>query len=197
MCSRVNNILGMKQSVTNPETDPETDHCTREADRCTREADRIQRFFVRPFFLSCTIGIPFCIFKLLFGLTALRIGINSSSILAWFGWFIIIWAATDLLMNVVISILDLFGRPAPFEYCTIAQIGRLVGYPLVFLAVDTFFSFAIICFMLWSWWITKLSTAESYLWFVATSLNLITLSVVSIYNEMRKESKEDPKDRNP
>ena len=39
-----------------------------------RESDRIQKFFGRPFFLSFTIGIPFCIFKLLFGITAVRIG---------------------------------------------------------------------------------------------------------------------------
>ena len=32
----------------------------------------MQKFFQRPFFLSCTIGIPFCLFKLLFGVAAIR-----------------------------------------------------------------------------------------------------------------------------
>ena len=90
-------------------------------------------------------------------------------------------------MNLGVSVLDLLGRKAPFEYCTIAQVGHFVGRPLVFLAFDTFLSFAIICFMLWSWWITKLSTGESYLWFAATTLNLISLSVVSLYNAARRE----------
>lgn len=155
-------------------------------DRCTEEADRIQRFFVRPFFLSLTIGIPFCIFKLLFGITAVRIGMGTSPGLVWFGWIVIGWAAVDLLMNTGRSVLDIFRRPAPFEYCMIAQAGSIVGRPLVFLAIDTFLSFAIICLMLWSGWITELTTVEAYLWYAATTMNLISLSVVSIYNEVRR-----------
>jgi len=143
----------------------------------------IQRFFIRPFFLSLTIGIPFCIFKLLFGLTAYRTGV------AWlvsFGGMIVLWACLDILMNTGRSVLDLVGRSAPFEYCTIAQIGRLVHRPMVFLAVDTLLSFLIICLMLWSGWITLLSQNELYLWYSATTLNLISLSLVSLYNEIRK-----------
>ncbi|WP_165075012.1 hypothetical protein [Methanogenium sp. MK-MG] len=155
-------------------------------DRCSEEADRIQRFFIRPVFLSFTIGIPFCIFKLLFGITAVRIGTGILPALVWFGWLVIGWAAADLVMNVGRSVLDLIGRPAPFDYCTIAQAGSITGRPLVFLAFDTFLSFVIICFMLWSGWITELSTVEGYLWYAATTLNLISLSVVSIYNEMRR-----------
>jgi len=148
-----------------------------------KEYDAIQRFFVRPFFLSLTIGIPFCIFKLLFGVTAFRTGTPGFVIL---GAVVVVWACLDLLMNTCRSAFDLAGRPAPFEYCTIAQIGRLVHRPLAFLAVDTLLSFLIICSMLWSGWITHLSIPESFLWYGATTLNLISLSLVSIYNEIRK-----------
>ena len=148
-----------------------------------KEYDAIQRFFVRPFFLSLTIGIPFCIFKLLFGVTAFRTGTPGFVIL---GAVVVVWACLDLLMNTCRSAFDLAGRPAPFEYCTIAQIGRLVHRPLAFLAVDTLLSFLIICSMLWSGWITHLSLPESFLWYGATTLNLISLSLVSIYNEIRK-----------
>jgi hypothetical protein len=148
-----------------------------------REYDAIQRFFVRPFFLSFTIGIPFCIFKLLFGVTAVRIGTPGFVVL---GGIVIAWACLDLAMNTGRSVLDLAGRHAPFEYCTIAQVGKLVHRPLLFLAVDTLLSFIIICLMLWSGWITLLSPAESYLWYGATTLNLISLSLVSLYNEIRK-----------
>ncbi len=41
---------------------------------CDKERDAIQKVFQRPFFLSFTIGIPFCIFKLLFGVTVIRSG---------------------------------------------------------------------------------------------------------------------------
>jgi hypothetical protein len=47
-------------------------------------------------------------------------------------------------------------------------------------------SFLIICFMLWSGWIATLTPMESVLWHAATTLNLLSLSVVSLYNEIRK-----------
>lgn len=149
-----------------------------------QQSDVLQRFFGRPFFLSLTIGIPFCVFKLIFGLSAVRAGTPA---LVAFGWAVIAWACTDLAMNIGRSAYDLAGKLAPFEYCTIAQLGRALGRPTVFLAFDTLLSFAIICLMLWSGWITRLSPAEAYLWYGATTLNLISLSVVSLYNEIRKE----------
>jgi cation transport ATPase len=150
-------------------------------------ADAIEKFFRRPFFLSFTIGIPFCFFKLLFGVTAIRAGASPDHFLVVFGWLVIFWAAADLLMNMGRSILDILHRPAPFEYCTIAQAGRIFNKPMVFLAIDTLLTFGIICAMLWSGWITTLTLLEQYLWYAATTLNLISLSLVSIYHEMRKE----------
>jgi hypothetical protein len=153
---------------------------------CKQESDRIQKFFIRPSFLSLTIGIPFCTYKLLFGVTAVRISSTSSAPLAVFGWLVIAWAAVDLLMNIGRIIADLLNRPAPFEYCIIAQAGRIAGMPMVFLALDTLQSFIIICFMLWSGWIADLKPVESYLWYAATTANLLSLSLVSLYNEYRK-----------
>jgi len=40
--------------------------------------------------------------------------------------------------------------------------------------------------MLWSGWIVLLSQGEAYLWYAATTMNLISLSVVSIYNEGKR-----------
>jgi hypothetical protein len=154
--------------------------------RFVKESDRIQKFFIRPFFLSLTIGIPFCIYKLLFGLVAVRTGAAAGTLLPVFGWCVIAWAGLDLLMNTGRALLDLLHLPYPFEYCTIAQAGRIFRMPMVFLAFDTLISFAIICFMLWSGWITRLTPAESALWYAATTLNLISLSAVSLYNEIRK-----------
>jgi len=149
-----------------------------------KEADAIQRFFRRPFFLSFTIGIPFCAFKLLFGLSAVREWALAGLYLPVFGVIIVVWAIADLLMNISRSVLDLLHRPAPFDYCTIAQLGRIVRMPMVFLAVDTLLTFSIICAMLWSGWIANLPSGELYLWYAATTMNLISLSLVSIYNEI-------------
>lgn len=155
-----------------------------------KKPDRIQDYFGRPFFLSLTIGVPFCIFKLLFGITAVRIGMGAMQTpLVIFGWVVILWAGADLFMNALRSGYDLAERPSPFEYCTIAQAGRIVRMPMVFLGVDTLLSFSIICFMLWSGWIIILTQGEAYLWYAATTLNLISLSVVSIYTEYRRLQK--------
>ncbi|HUT38528.1 MAG TPA: hypothetical protein VMW77_04400 [Methanoregula sp.] len=161
------------------------DSSEKERFECEKESDAIQRFFQRPFFLSFTIGIPFCFFKLLFGITAIRVGVPDDLFFTLFGWLVIFWAGADLLMNIGRSTLDLFHRPARFEYCTIAQAGRIFHKPMIFLAIDTLLTFGIICAMLWSGWITKLTPFESILWYSATTMNLISLSLVSIYNEIK------------
>ncbi len=158
---------------------------TRHGGTPEEQADEIQRFFVRPFFLSLSIGMPFCTFKFLLGLSAIRTG---AWLLVPFGSLVIAWATADFVMNAARSIFDLAGRPAPFEYCTIAQLGRLFRRPLVFLAVDTLLSFGAICVMLWSGWIGGLLPEETALWNGATTLNLMSLSIVSLYNEMRRVS---------
>jgi cation transport ATPase len=167
---RLSNYISIKKSSvhshTMPQETPETDRCA-----CEKESDTIQKFFHRPYFLSITIGIPFCVFKLLFGITAIRIGDQNNLFLTLLGWLVIFWATIDLIMNI--------GRSA------LAQIGRIFHKPLVFLAIDTLLTFGIICAMLWSGWITKLTPFELILWYSATTLNLISLSLVSIYNEIK------------
>jgi hypothetical protein len=143
------------------------------------------RFFLTPTFQVLTIGVPFCIFKLLFGLLALRAGVPYASLSA-LGWLVIAWALADLLMNLVRVIFHIIGRAAPIEYCTIAQAGRLFKRPMLFLAIDTLITFSIICFVLWSGWIVRLSLLESYLWYAATTLNLISISVVNIWIELSR-----------
>jgi hypothetical protein len=158
---------------------------TFERSSCEPETDAIQRFFRRPVFLSFTIGIPFCIFKLLFGIVAFRIGMDGDPALELFSRIILVWATADLMMNVGRSLFDLAHKNALFEYCTIAQLGRIFNKPLLFLALDTLLTFSIICAMLWLGWITKLDPHEIILWYMATTMNLISLSLVALYNELR------------
>ena len=143
--------------------------------------------FLTPIFQALTIGVPFCVFKLLFGLLALRTGAAYATLSA-FGWLVIAWALADLLMNLARVLFHLAGRAAPIEYCTIAQAGRLFKRPRLFLAIDTLISFSIICFVLWSGWIARLSLQESYLWYAATTLNLISISAVNIWIELSRGS---------
>jgi hypothetical protein len=153
--------------------------------RYAGQSDAIQRFFLRPFFLSLTIGVPFCIYKMIFGISILRTGAGGESLSAVAGLLIIVWAVADLVMNALYSLQDLVHIPPRFECCTLAQLGRYFCRPMVFLALDTLLSFSIICIMLWSGWIATLSPIEIPLWYAATTLNLVSLSVVSLYNEIR------------
>jgi len=164
----------------------QTDDDAAPQSRYTRESDGIQRFFLRPFFLSLTIGVPFCIYKMIFGISILRAGAVDGSPFIVAGWLIIIWSVVDLILNCIYSLQDLLHLPARFECCTLAQVGRFFCRPMVFLALDTLLSFSIICLMLWSGWIVSLSHFENILWYTATTLNLVSLSVVSLYNEIRK-----------
>ena len=154
--------------------------------RYARESDAIQRFFLRPFFFSLTIGVPFCIYKMIFGISILRAAAAGGALFAGAGWLIIVWAIADLLMNTAYSLQDLLHLKARFECCTLAQAGRFFSRPMVFLALDTLLSFSIVCLMLWSGWIATLSPAETLFWYAGTTLNLVSLSVVTLYNEIRK-----------
>jgi hypothetical protein len=145
-------------------------------------------FFQTPTFQALTIGVPFCIFKLLFGVLSIRTSTGQSSYLVLFGWLVIAWASVDLAMNLARAFFHLSGRESPVEYCTIAQAGRIFGRPRLFLAIDTFLSFSIICFVLWSGWIKDLGIVESYLWYAATTLNLISISLVNIWLELERRS---------
>ncbi len=140
-------------------------------------------FFLSPTFQALTIGMPFCIFKLLFGMLAIRAG---SGPLDFLGWLIIVWAGIDLFMNLKRVAYHLAGRSSPIEYCSIAQVGRMLKRPRLFLALDTFISFSIICFVLWSGWIVLLTKTESYLWYAATTLNLISIAVVNVWLEYQR-----------
>ena len=84
--------------------------------------DRVLRFFRSPFFLSITIGIPFCIYKLIFGSLAIRNGSTGGEMaFVFMGELIIVWATLDLGMNITRAGLDLSGRSNVIEYCPVSH----------------------------------------------------------------------------
>ena len=142
-------------------------------------------FYQTPLFQAATVGVPFSVFKLLFGTLMVR-NADGMLIQLYLGWLIIAWSLIDLTMNLTRMIYDLLGKKSPIEYCTIAQFGRFFSSPKVFLAIDTLVSFSIISFALWSGWIKDLTTSESYLWYAATTLNLISVSLVNLWIELER-----------
>ena len=158
-----------------------------EQERGSKEAIE-ESFFTTPSFQALTIGLPFCAFKMLFGLLCWRAGggAQASSPLSVLGVMVMAWAAIDFLMNLARIFFQLAGRASPIEYCIIAQAGRLIGRPKLFLAMDTLASFSIICIVLWSGWIASLSPLEARIWIAATTLNLISVAFVNIWMELRR-----------
>lgn len=151
-------------------------------------------FYLSPAFLSVTIGVPFCVFKYLFGALTLRQGeLSQHYLLSLCGWIVMVWAGIDLLLNLARSLLTLLGRETAIQFCLIAQTGVFFKRPTLFLTLDTLLSFIIICFVLWSGWIIQLKPYERYLWHTATTINLISLAVVNVWTEYHRNS--DRKDR--
>jgi hypothetical protein len=93
-----------------------------------------QKWYQTSLFLAITIGIPFCIFKYLFGMLAVRAGtIHNSHFLLTFGQLVMVWAVIDLLMNmarmtpipIVIMPVAWFGVPSCHAPITIGMATRM------------------------------------------------------------------------
>jgi hypothetical protein len=155
---------------------------------CKNWPDTIQKqIFSRPFFLSLTVGFPFCIYKILFGILLIRAAeIFDQVLLGYLGCIVTLWAITDMFLNLIRAGFDLAGRCSGVEYCFLAQVGRYLDAADVFLALDTLITFIIICTALWSGWIAYLNPVESRVWAGATTLNLISISLVALMTEIRR-----------
>ena len=128
----------------------------------------------------------------------MRAGIlYSNHFLFIFGQFVIVWAVIDVLLNVSRIIFHVLGKKPLVEFCIIAQIGSIFNRSALFLAVDTLLSFSIICLVLWSGWIKNLDLYESYLWYAATTLNLISISLVNIFSELHLDAEGNTYEQSP
>lgn len=133
-------------------------------------------------FAALTIGIPFCVFKFLFGLVLIRKHMGA------LGLIVITWAILDIFYNFHSAIMQLMKKKSYLETCFLAQVGKLFCKCVaLFLGIDTFLSFGIICFMMWSGGIGELKHYELYMWYGATTVNLMSLAVVNILVELRKQ----------
>lgn len=133
-------------------------------------------------FLSICIGLPFCIFKAIFGLLVYR-NVSTHA-----GIAVLVWAGIDILMNLLRTSFDFFKKETPIEFCLLSQIGRYFERTSIFLAIDTFLSFSIICGVLWAGWITQLSSGELFYWYLATTVNMLSLSLVNIMKQIAENS---------
>jgi len=134
-----------------------------------------QGIFRTSVFLALTVGVPFCVFKGLFGYLLLLQGHQAA------GGLVLFWALTDLCMNLLRAARELRGDGAPaVQFCLLGQLGAALGHRDLLMAVDTFLSFGIICLVLWSGWIALLPGWGVTLWLTATTVNLMSLATMNI-----------------
>ncbi len=139
-------------------------------------ASEAPRFFKTSAFLALTIGVPFCVFKWLFGLLLVRNGY------AFWGYLCMTWSTVDFFMNLIRSVQDILGNPDPaIQFCLFGQAGKAIKRLNLLMAIDTFLSFCIILFVLWSGWIAQLHRIGLYFWLGATSVNLLSLAIMNIW----------------
>ncbi|WP_051260999.1 hypothetical protein [Desulfovibrio inopinatus] len=137
------------------------------------------QFFKTSVFLSLTIGVPFCLFKGLFGYLLVINGFMMA------GTAFLLWALLDLIMNFLRASLEVLGHPdPPTQFCLFGQIGHYWGRKNLLMSIDTFFSFSIICFVLWSGWVQLLPPWGLVLWLLATTINLMSLAVMNVWLEI-------------
>ena len=146
----------------------------------------VQKAEIRTIFLVLTIGYPFCVFKALCG----RVAIDSGHEVI--GFALLFWGLVDFVLNSSELALAVLHRERKRIYCLLAAIGSLFGKTRLFLEIDTFLAFSIICVVLWSGWITKLAKWELNLWIAATTVNLLSVAIVQIWCSWKEENNRTP-----
>lgn len=136
--------------------------------------------FVTTAFINLTVGLPFAMFKSLLGVSLYRE--YPKTIISILGVIILVWGSIDFVMNVT-SLMFSQIKKRFIAPCILALIGKAFGTRTLFLAINTLCSFSCICIMLWTGLIGKLSSVESIIWNIATTINLISMATIIIWNE--------------
>lgn len=139
-------------------------------------------------FLALTIGFPFCIFKIVCGRVAVDSGYNI------IGYILCFWGGIDFILNLIRIIQGFLGVKKKVQFCFLEVVGSFFKQGPIFLAVDTFLAFSIICHVLWTGWIRKLTDIELNLWLAATTVNLLSVATVQIWCEFKNKKESESKD---
>ncbi len=143
-------------------------------------------FFKTSAFAALTIGVPFCVFKGLFGFLLVD---NKYAVI---GAACIAWAVADCAMNLVRAGMELAGaRDSSLQFCLLGQLGARFGRRDLLMAMDTLLAFAIICGVLWSGWIAQLPPWGHALWLGATTVNLMSLAIMHVWLEIARGARSD------
>ncbi|HEY4057943.1 MAG TPA: hypothetical protein VGM39_15115 [Kofleriaceae bacterium] len=133
-----------------------------------------------------TVGMPFCVFKLLTGLIALR-----SPALAPLGYALLALGSVDLLLNVAnLFALLATGKRIGAVCLTDVLLRRLAsGDSELGLAVDVFLSFGLVAIVIGFGLILRIPTWAVPIWNIAVVLNVLGAGVGRVFEALRRGRK--------
>jgi hypothetical protein len=128
-----------------------------------------------------TVGIPFCVFKLLTGVIALR-----SPALAPAGYALLALGSVDLLMNVANLIALLVTRKRLGAVCLSEVVLRRFGDSELGLAVDVFLSFGLVAIVVGFGLLLRVPDWALPIWNLAVVLNVLGAGVGRLFAALRR-----------
>ena len=126
-----------------------------------------------------TVGLPFCVFKVLTG----AIAVASPSV-AVLGYGLLVMGAIDTLLNLVnlVGLLALRRRIAPV--CLTALVLR--ARPDLGLAIDVFLSFALVALVIGAGLFARLPSGTPPIWNLAVVLNVLGAGTGRLFSALRR-----------
>ena len=138
-------------------------------------------------------GLPFAVFKGLYGFTLMEMGMEMGASAAdgepsWLhlaGRVVLWWAVADAVLNLLALVF-----PQRVSYCVLSMIGRGIGARAenLGLAVDTLLSFLVVSIMIGAGYIAGLPTSLGWAWNLAVIANVMAVGVERVWLALRTES---------
>jgi hypothetical protein len=140
----------------------------------------LQRW-VQPAAEILTVGVPFCVFKLVTGLIALR-----SDSLAPLGYGLLALGSVDLLLNVVNLVALLVTQKRIGAVCLSDVLLRRFGDSELGLAVDVFISFGLVAIVIGFGLLLRVPTWALPIWNIAVVLNVLGAGAGRLFVALRR-----------
>ncbi len=128
-----------------------------------------------------TVGIPFCVFKLLTGVIAVR-----SASLAPIGYALLALGSVDLLLNVANLLSLLVTHKRIGAVCLSDVLLRRFGDSELGLAVDVFISFGLVAIVIGFGLLLRVPTWALPIWNLAVVLNVLGAGVGRLFVALRR-----------
>jgi hypothetical protein len=134
----------------------------------------------RRLWLVALTGLPFALFKVGGGMAA------AEDVHPYVGFAFVAWGVLDGLLNVAV-----LAAPVHVSFCFLSNLGRFLdgrwprpGHEQLFLAIDTFATFAIVASMIWFNRTARLAEPMPTLWTLAVIGNILGVGMERVWQSV-------------